>query len=113
VGDLVFSADGLAKRGVLLRHLVMPGLAGEGRAILDWVVATLGRDMYTHVMEQYVPRHLVGQGERRSREGWVTYGELDKRPQDDEVAELQAYARSIGLWRFEEAAAWESGELAG
>jgi uncharacterized Fe-S radical SAM superfamily protein PflX len=43
VGDLVFSADGLAQRGVLLRHLVMPGLVDEGRAILDWVVEALGR----------------------------------------------------------------------
>jgi putative pyruvate formate lyase activating enzyme len=43
VGDLVFSPDGLAKRGLLLRHLVMPDLADEGRAILDWVVQELGR----------------------------------------------------------------------
>jgi putative pyruvate formate lyase activating enzyme len=43
VGDLVFSPDGLAKRGLLLRHLVMPGLLDEGKAILDWVVQELGR----------------------------------------------------------------------
>jgi uncharacterized Fe-S radical SAM superfamily protein PflX len=42
VGDLVFSSDGLAKRGLLLRHLVMPGLLEEGKAILDWVGAAEG-----------------------------------------------------------------------
>lgn len=113
VGDLVFSPDGLAKRGVLLRHLVMPGLLDEGKAILDWVVAELGRDTFVHIMEQYVPRYLVGQGEQRSREGWVTYEEIGQRTAEAEVAALREYARSIGLWRFEEMSAWESGELAG
>lgn len=108
----MFSPDGLAKRGVLLRHLVMPGLLEEGKAILDWVVAGLGRDTYVHIMEQYIPRYLVGSGEQRSRKGWVTYDEI-KRRADGEVQELQQYARSIGLWRFEEMAKWETGELAG
>lgn len=108
----MFSADGLAQRGVLLRHLVMPGLLDEGKAILNWVVQELGRDTYIHIMEQYVPRYLVGKGEQRSRGGWVTYEELG-RSAGPEVQALTSYARSIGLWRFEEMAAWETGELAG
>lgn len=112
VGDLCFSPDGLAKRGVLLRHLVMPGLLEEGKAILDWVVAELGRDTYVHIMEQYQPRYLVGEGEQRSREGFVKYEEIGRRADSvREVEALQDYARSIGLWRFEEMAAWETGEL--
>lgn len=90
----------------------MPDLAEEGKAILDWVVAELGVDVYMHIMEQYVPRYLVGQGEQRSREGWVTYDEIGRRA-DAEVVQLKEYARSIGLWRFEEMAKWETGELAG
>jgi len=90
----------------------MPGLLDEGKAILDWVVAKLGRDTYVHIMEQYVPRYLVGQGEQRSREGWVKYEEIGRRA-DSEVQQLKSYARSIGLWRFEEMAQWETGELAG
>jgi putative pyruvate formate lyase activating enzyme len=50
VGDLVFSPDGLAKRGLLLRHLVIPGLLDEGKAVLDWVVQELGR----WVMDEWV-----------------------------------------------------------
>jgi putative pyruvate formate lyase activating enzyme len=46
---LVFSPDGLAKRGLLLRHLVMPGLVEEGKAILDWVVQELGRCVHVAV----------------------------------------------------------------
>lgn len=52
VGDLVFSPDGLAKRGVLLRHLVMPGLLDESKAILNWVVKEIGR-WVVFIMLQY------------------------------------------------------------
>eukprot|EP00775_Hariotina_reticulata_P007293 gene7293-7506_t len=113
VGDLVFSSDGLAKRGLLLRHLVMPGLLDEGKAILDWVVAELGRDTFVHIMEQYQPQFMVGKGERRSRGGWTTYEEVNRRPTSEEVKLLRDYAKKIGLWRFEELPRYESGELAG
>ncbi|WIA40873.1 hypothetical protein OEZ86_004539 [Tetradesmus obliquus] len=113
VGDLVFSPDGLAKRGLLLRHLVMPGLVDEGKAILDWVVMELGRDTYVHIMEQYSPRHLVGSGEQRSRQGWDSYEDINRPVSSDEVQQLRQYARSIGLWRFEEAPRYEAGEMAG
>lgn len=55
VGDLVFSSDGLAQRGLLLRHLVMPGLLEEGREIMRWTAQTLGRDTFVNIMEQYHP----------------------------------------------------------
>ncbi len=42
VGDLVRDANGIAKRGLLIRHLVMPGGLEETRAILDWIATLLG-----------------------------------------------------------------------
>jgi hypothetical protein len=71
------------------------------------------RDTYVHIMEQYLPRHLVGTGEQRSRGGFTAYEEIGQRPGDAAVQALRDYARSIGLWRFEDMAAWEAGELAG
>lgn len=44
VGDLAFNADGLAQRGVLLRHLAMPGLLQEGKDILSWVAKEVSPD---------------------------------------------------------------------
>ncbi|KAI8473228.1 MAG: radical SAM superfamily protein [Monoraphidium minutum] len=109
VGDLVFEGDGLAKRGLLLRHLVMPGLSGEGREILAWAAAELGRDTFVNVMGQFAPGSspLLATGEKRSRLGFVSYEELRRRPPTSEVEELIAFARSKGLWRFEEAPRWE------
>ncbi len=37
VGDLVFDPNGLAKRGVILRHLVMPGMINESKSIVRFV----------------------------------------------------------------------------
>ena len=42
VGDLVLDERGLARRGLLLRHLVMPGMLDETEAILRWVADELG-----------------------------------------------------------------------
>jgi uncharacterized Fe-S radical SAM superfamily protein PflX len=64
-------------------------------------------------MEQYSPRHLVGSGEHRSRDGWTSYKEINRPVSSEEVQQLRQYARSIGLWRFEEAPRYEAGEMAG
>ncbi len=59
VGDLRFGSDGLAKRGVLVRHLVMPGHGQETAAILSWLADQLGPDTYVNIMGQYRPAHRV------------------------------------------------------
>lgn len=107
VGDLVFDASGLAKRGVLMRHLAMPGLVEEGKQVLSWTAHDLSRDTYVHIMEQYRPHHLVGKGEIRARGGVTTYPEIDRPVQREEVAELRRHAEEVGLWRFEEPPRWE------
>lgn len=52
VGDLCFTSDGIAKKGVLLRHLVMPGFEEEGKQIVKWLAENVSKDLYVHVMEQ-------------------------------------------------------------
>ena len=59
VGPLVLDARGLATRGVLIRHLVMPGALDETRAILAWIAAELGPGSYVNVMDQYRPSGRV------------------------------------------------------
>ncbi len=59
VGPLVLDKDGLARRGVLIRHLFMPGGLENTRAILEWIARTLGRDTYLNLMDQYHPAGKV------------------------------------------------------
>ena len=44
---------GMARRGLIVRHLVMPGLLGETEAILRFVADELGPSTYVNVMAQY------------------------------------------------------------
>ena len=60
VGPLKFGPDSLARRGVLVRHLVMPGRLGEAEAIFGWLAREDSPDTYLNVMGQYHPAHEVG-----------------------------------------------------
>jgi hypothetical protein len=55
VGPLKFGRDGLAKRGVLVRHLVMPGQEDEAAAIFGWLAREVSPDTYVNIMGQYRP----------------------------------------------------------
>jgi putative pyruvate formate lyase activating enzyme len=55
VGDLVLDTQGIAYRGLLVRHLVMPGgLAGTER-VMQFLAQEISRNTYVNVMDQYRP----------------------------------------------------------
>jgi len=122
VGDLCFTPDGIAKSGVCVRHLVMPGKEDEGREIVRWLAENVSKDLFVHVMEQYHPRAHVGKG-KRSRVGRageivepggieassqaqkeVRYSDINRPVDLKEVQSVTKAARAAGLWRFVEAA---------
>jgi putative pyruvate formate lyase activating enzyme len=88
VGPLVVDADGLARRGLIIRHLVMPGALDETRAILQWIADELGRDTYVNLMDQYYPAGKVGADQ---------HPEINRRLSSREFAEARAIARQVGL----------------
>lgn len=58
VGFLKVEADGLARRGVLVRHLVLPGDAAGTRSALGWLKETFGAALPLSLLAQYHPSHL-------------------------------------------------------
>ncbi|MDX1675572.1 MAG: hypothetical protein R3314_12315 [Longimicrobiales bacterium] len=92
VGDLVIGDDGLARRGLLVRHLVMPGKLDETRAILEWIATELGPGTYVNLMGQYRPAGKVGGGD---------YAEIDRRLAGSELLSAVAMARDLGLMRLD------------
>ena len=61
VGDLVIAANGLAVRGLLVRHLVLPNnLAGTER-VLSFLVGEISRHTYLNLMAQYYPCYRADQ----------------------------------------------------
>jgi putative pyruvate formate lyase activating enzyme len=59
VGDLVLNEHGLARRGRLVRHLVMPGGLEETREILRFLAGEISPDTFVNVMPQYRPEGLA------------------------------------------------------
>ena len=90
VGDLTLDERGLARRGLIVRHLVMPGLLDETEAILRFVAAELGPDTYVNLMGQYYP---AGRTDK--------YEEIDRRPHRQELEQAFEIADAIGLTRLD------------
>jgi putative pyruvate formate lyase activating enzyme len=89
VGDLVLDDRGLARRGVILRHLVMPGQLDETEAILRYVAEELGTSCYVNLMAQYYVSGKVGKdGE---------YMEIARSLERSEYAQALAVAEELGL----------------
>lgn len=55
VGDLVIGADGIARRGLLVRHLVLPGDPANTEKVLAFIADELSRNTYVNLMRQYHP----------------------------------------------------------
>ena len=89
VGDLTMDGRGIARRGLLVRHLVLPNdLAGTGEIVR--FLAGLSKDTYVNIMDQYRPCY-------RAHE----YPPLARRPTREEFEEAFRMARDAGLHRFD------------
>jgi putative pyruvate formate lyase activating enzyme len=101
VGDLVVDEQGLARRGLLVRHLVMPGLLEETERILGWIAAELGPRTYVNLMGQYYPAG-------RTRE----FPEIDRHPYREELERAQELSDRLGLGRLDTRSRSDSAALA-
>jgi putative pyruvate formate lyase activating enzyme len=91
VGDLVLDDDGIAQRGLLVRHLVMPNdLAGTAE-IARFLAEEVSTDTYINVMAQYRPCYKAEH-----------YPELNRPPTRNELDAAHRAARDAGLHRFDQ-----------
>jgi putative pyruvate formate lyase activating enzyme len=92
VGELTFDKNGLARRGVLVRHLVMPdGLEDTGE-ILRFLAEEISPDTYVNIMGQYRPAWKVSEKK---------YSELNRPIHSEELTEAYRLARKAGLHRID------------
>ena len=54
-GVLETREDGIARKGLIIRHLVLPGSVDEARGVLDWIAANLPIETHISLMSQYTP----------------------------------------------------------
>jgi putative pyruvate formate lyase activating enzyme len=94
VGDLEVDEEGLARRGLLVRHLVMPGASDDARALFAWLAAEIGPNTYVNVMDQYHPDGRVTRDPER-------FPELSRPSSTLEHEAALEHARSAGLHRID------------
>lgn len=90
VGDLVLDEQGIARRGLLVRHLVMPNdLAGTAE-VARFLAQRVSRDTYVNVMGQYRPCYRADR-----------YPELNRPPTSREMEAAYRAVRQAGLHRLD------------
>jgi putative pyruvate formate lyase activating enzyme len=99
VGELRVDEDGLALRGVIVRHLVMPGLLDDTREIMHWLGHELSSDTYVNVMDQYYPAWKA--------KNEAKFAEINRVIRESELEQALVYAREAGLWRLD--TRWRAG----
>jgi putative pyruvate formate lyase activating enzyme len=86
VGELRTDAHGIATRGLIVRHLVLPNNVSGTDRFVRWVADELSPDTYVNLMAQYRPEHLA-----------FDYPDIARRITDDEWRQALSWARDAGL----------------
>lgn len=90
VGDLVIGASGIAERGLLIRHLVMPGGLAGSPDIMRWLAQSVSTNTYVNIMFQYRP---CGDA--------FEISELAQRPSEKDFSMAVQAAKEAGITRLD------------
>jgi len=89
VGDLIIDEKGIAKRGLLVRHLFLPNNIAGSKKIFEFLAKEISPDVFLNVMDQYTPHWKAGE-----------YPELSRRITQEEFQEVISLAKKAGLKRL-------------
>ncbi|MCX7974450.1 MAG: radical SAM protein [Candidatus Aminicenantes bacterium] len=90
VGDLIVDERGIAKRGLILRHLVLPNNVSGTKEVIRFIAEELSPTTYVNLMDQYRPEH-------RAKE----FPAISRRLKREEFQEALKWARQYGLKRLD------------
>lgn len=88
VGDLVLDENGLAKKGLIIRHLMLPDKAAETEKIARFIAEEISKDSYFNLMDQYQPYYKAS-----------SFPEINRKVTKEEYREALQLARAAGLHR--------------
>jgi putative pyruvate formate lyase activating enzyme len=88
VGELKLNKRGIARRGLLVRHLVLPNDAAGSKEIIDFVSDEISPNTYLNIMDQYRPVYKANK-----------HSALNRSISSKEYQEIILYARSKGIRR--------------
>jgi putative pyruvate formate lyase activating enzyme len=91
--DLMLDGNGIAYRGMIVRHLVLPGNLSQSTQVMDWIAGALSPRIHVSLMSQYFPAHKA-----------VNHPVLKRRIYHREYEQVLAAVEALGLdngWRQE------------
>ena len=88
VADLETDDNGIAKRGLLVRHLILPDNFSGSKKVLDFIANEISIDTYVNLMDQYYPAFKAEE-----------HYEINRRITQNEFDVVVDYARKLGLKR--------------
>jgi putative pyruvate formate lyase activating enzyme len=91
VGDLIVDERGVALRGLLVRHLILPDDLAGTREVLRFLTQKISPNTYLNLMDQYRPCYKAQE-----------YPELNRRITREEYARAVQWAEELGLRRLDE-----------
>lgn len=86
VGNIVLDKDGIAKKGLIIRHLILPNNVKNSKAILDWIFKNIGKDTFVSIMAQYFPTYKA-----------INYPEINRKITRRELKIVENYMYELGL----------------
>lgn len=89
VGDLIVDGKGIAVRGLLVRHLVLPGNLARTEKVMEFLAGEISANTFVNIMAQYYPAHEA-----------FKYPELNRRITGKEYQEAIKIAEQAGLKRI-------------
>ena len=87
----LFDLDGMMTRGIIVRHLILPGCTEDSKAVLKYLWDTYGDDICLSIMDQYTPLSRI------ATLAGGKYKELDRRVTAAEYDDVVNYAVDLGI----------------
>ncbi len=86
VGEPIFDKDGIMKKGVIIRHLALPGYLNDSKEIIKYIYETYNNKVYISIMNQFTPLDNLAK-----------YPEINHTLDEKHYDELVDYAISLGV----------------
>ena len=86
VGSPVFDENGMIKRGMIIRHLVLPNHILNSKKVLEWISKNIDKDVYVSVMAQYFPTYKATENE-----------DINRKITEEEYNRVKEYLEEYGI----------------
>ena len=86
VGEPVFDDEGRMKKGMIIRHLLLPGYQEDSKAVIKYLYETFGDSVFISIMNQYTPLSHMS-----------SYPELNRSITEEEYEEVVDFAIELGI----------------